>query len=89
MEQMTRYRGSQGMLGSSFKEIEIRMTAYKIKSLDKSGRVDFLWDIWEHIIGPTLWCTEMRFVLCTWFGEFCSFCSLTPLPKYDTQMSAR
>ena len=24
--------------------------------------------------------TEMRFVLCTWFGEFCSCCSLTALP---------
>ena len=24
--------------------------------------------------------TEMRFILCTWFGEFCSCCSLTPLP---------
>ena len=21
--------------------------------------------------------TEMRFILCTWFGEFCSCCSLT------------
>ena len=25
-------------------------------------------------------CTEMRFILCTWFGEFCSCCSLTALP---------
>ena len=24
--------------------------------------------------------TEMRFILCTWFGEFCSYCSLTALP---------
>ena len=24
--------------------------------------------------------TEMRFVLCTWFGEFCACCSLTALP---------
>ena len=24
--------------------------------------------------------TEMRFILCTWFGEFCSCCSLTVLP---------
>ena len=24
--------------------------------------------------------TEMRFILCTWFGEFCSCCSLTALP---------
>ena len=22
-------------------------------------------------------CTEMRFILCTWFGEICSCCSLT------------
>ena len=22
----------------------------------------------------------MRFILCTWFGEFCSCCSLTALP---------
>ena len=26
------------------------------------------------------YCTEMRFILCTWFGEFCSCCSLTALP---------
>ena len=26
------------------------------------------------------WYTEMRFILCTWFGEFCSCCSLTALP---------
>ena len=25
-------------------------------------------------------CTEMRFIPCTWFGEFCSCCSLTALP---------
>ena len=25
-------------------------------------------------------CTEMRLILCTWFGEFCSCCSLTALP---------
>ena len=25
-------------------------------------------------------CTEMRFILCSWFGEFCSCCSLTDLP---------
>ena len=25
-------------------------------------------------------CTEMRFILCTWFGEFSSFSSLTVLP---------
>ena len=25
-------------------------------------------------------CTEMRFILCTWFGEFCSCCSLTAPP---------
>ena len=25
-------------------------------------------------------CTEMRFILCTWFGEFCSCCYLTALP---------
>ena len=24
--------------------------------------------------------TEMRFILCTWFGEFCSCCSLMALP---------
>ena len=40
--------------------------------------------------GPTDYCapvfsktttlTEMRFVLCTWFGEFCYCCSLTALP---------
>ena len=24
--------------------------------------------------------TEMRFIICTWFGEFCSCCSLTALP---------
>ena len=24
--------------------------------------------------------TEMRSILCTWFGEFCSCCSLTALP---------
>ena len=24
--------------------------------------------------------TEMRFILCMWFGEFCSCCSLTSLP---------
>ena len=23
---------------------------------------------------------EMRFILCTWFGELCSCCSLTALP---------
>ena len=27
-------------------------------------------------------CTEMRFILCTWFGEFCSCCSLTALPGF-------
>ena len=31
----------------------------------------------EHILRD---CTEMRFILCTWFGEFCSCCSLTVLP---------
>ena len=36
--------------------------------------------LWSLDLTSWMLCTEMRFFLCTWFGEFCSCCSLTALP---------
>ena len=38
------------------------------------------WCDWLSLIGQGLMCTEMRFILCTWFSEFCPCSSLTALP---------
>ena len=60
------YRGEPIKHGATFK---LRVDKNREAG---SGKI-FRWLKW-------LICTEMRFILCTWFGEFCSCCSLTALP---------